>query len=274
MRFNEYDFTTVQTVRKRCIHFAKDGDTVVKHWRELYPMEAITGHREFSGLYLEHKKKDYAEYFRIYNDLRADCVEYGYLSGWYGVTEEAVEHLKKYVPFIGLEGYKLWLAQMEQKGTWINNAMIRGLADSGELELAAHYQEYHDNLARLNAEKRAIAQAELERKRQEEEQLRQEEREAQILATEKALYLRQPVDNVSFDGNTIILYLMKKHGIIPPLRTQGWINERLIRVTFQHDSISLLFQKTKGKKGSPTAVDCLFQLREKIHEIYSADQAA
>ncbi len=58
---------------------------VVKHWLQLYPLEAITGCRAFSGLFLEYYKKDYSEYFRVYNDLGSDCVEYGYLSGWYGV---------------------------------------------------------------------------------------------------------------------------------------------------------------------------------------------
>ncbi len=153
MRLREFDYSSVQPVRKRCIRYAKDGNTVVKRWMELYPMEVITGCRAFSGLFLEYYKKDYSEYFRVYNDLGSDCVEYGYLSGWYGVTEEAVEQLKKIEAFIGLEGYKLWLAQMEQNGSWINNAMIRGLTDAGELELAEHYKEYHDKKAREQDEK-------------------------------------------------------------------------------------------------------------------------
>ncbi len=274
MQLREFDYSSVQTARKRCIQYAKDGNTVVKHWLGLYPLEVITGCREFSNLFLEYYKKGYSEYFRIYNDLGTDCVEYGYLSGWYGVTEEAIEHLKEYVPFIGLEGYKLWLAKMEQTGSWINNAMIRGLADAGELELAEHYKEYHDKKARERDEKEKARRAEFERERQEKERKHQAELEEQVLDAERCILDRKELANVPYEGSTIILHLMKKHGIIPPLRTQGWINEKLLKVIIRDDSLSLTYAKTKKCKASRTVVDYLVQLRDKIDQAYSNSKSA
>ena len=274
MRLREFDYSSVQPVRKRCIQYAKDGNTVVKHWLQLYPLETITGCRKFSGLFLEYYKKDYSEYFRVYNDLGSDCVEYGYLSGWYDVTEEAVEHLEKIEAFIGLEGYKLWLAQMEQQGSWINNAMIRGLTDAGELELAEHYRVYHEIQLQARDEKALARQKELEQEKQKRELERQTRMKEQVRAAEKCILERKELANDPYEGSTIILYLMKKHGIVPPLRTQGWINEKLAKVTAHDDSISYSFRKTKGGKASQTAVDCLFQLRDRIDQVYSENQAA
>ncbi len=130
-------------------------------------------------------------------------MEYGYLSGWYGVTEEAIEHLKKYELFIGLEGYKLWLTQMEKKDEWINNAMIRGLTDAGELELAEHYKEYHDKKARERDEKEKTRRAEFKRERQEKEQRCQAEMEKQVLDAERCILERRELTNEPYDGSTL-----------------------------------------------------------------------
>ncbi len=273
MRLTEYDFTKLSAVKKRCIQYAKDGNTVVKHWMELYPMEVITGCRAFSGLFLEYYKKDYSEYFRVYNDLGSDCVEYGYLSGWYGVTEEAVEHLKKIEAFIGLEGYKLWLAQKEERGEWINNAMIRGLTDAGELELAEYYRQYHDQQVKEREERALARQKELEEESRQREAERQVELEKQVSDAERCILERKELANGPYDGSTIILHLMKKHCIAPPLRTQGWINEKLVKVTILNDSIRFTFQKSKKCKASKTVGDYLFQLRDKIDMAYAPETA-
>ncbi len=274
MQLREFDYSSIQTVRKRCIHYANDGNTVVKHWRELYPLESITGYRDFAGLYLEYVKEDYSEFFRVYNDLGNDCIEYGYLSSWYGVTEEAVTALKGYATFIGLNGYKRKLEQMEMRGAWINNAMIRGLADAGELELAEHYRVYHETQLQTRDEEILARQKELEQEEQQRELERQARLEEQVRVAEKCILERKELVNDPYDGSTIILHLMKKHGIIPPLRTQGWINEKLAKVTAHDNSISYSFRKTKGGKASQTAVDCLFQLRDRIDQVYSESQAA
>ncbi len=54
MRLREFDYSSIQTVRKRCIQYGRDGNTVVKHWLELYPLEVITEYRVFSDLFLEY----------------------------------------------------------------------------------------------------------------------------------------------------------------------------------------------------------------------------
>ncbi len=269
MRLRDYDFTTAPTVRKRCIHYAKDGNKVVKHWRELYPLEVITGHPEFAGLYLEHEKVEYSEYFRVYNDLGADCIQYDCLSVWYRVTEEAVERLNQWTPYIGLEGYKKWLEKMEAEEGWINNAMIRALTDSGETELAVHYRAYHQRQLAMREEKARSRKADQERREQEEAAARQAQQDAQIQAAEQCILNGGTLQNEQILNTTVVLFLMKKHGIIPPLRTQGWINERLVKVSFLDNRISCTYHKSKGGKCSMVVFDCLAQLRDKVEKAHA-----
>ncbi len=98
--------------------------------------------------------------------------------------------------------------------------------------------------------------------------------EKQVSDAERCFLERKELANEPCDGGTIILHLMKKYGIIPPLRTQGWINEKLVKVTAHDVSISYTFRKSKKCKASQTAVDCLFQLRDRIDQTYSKSQSA
>ncbi len=175
--------------------------------------------------------------------------------------------------FIGLEGYKLWLTQMEQNGSWINNAMIRGLADAGELELAEHYRQYHDQQAKAREERALARQKELEQESRQRELERQTELEKHVSDAERCILERKELMNISYEGSTIILHLMKKHGIIPPLRTQGWINKKLLKVIIRDYSLSLTYAKIQKCKASRTIGDYLVLLRDKIDRAYSGVQS-
>ncbi len=133
---------------------------------------------------------------------------------------------------------------------------------------------YHDKKARERDEKYKARQAEFERERQEKERQHQAELEKQVSDAERCILERKELANEPYDGSTLILHLMKKHGIVPPLRTQGWINEKLVKVTAHDDSISYTFRKSKKCKASQTAVDYLFQLRDRIDQTYSNSQSA
>lgn len=272
MQLRNFDISQVTAVKKRCILYAADGNKVIKRWRMLYPLERVTEQPEFSGLYLEFKKESYSECFRIYNDLGHDCVAYGYLSGWYGVAEEVVEHLKEYVPFIGLDGYKNRLAQIEKEKGWINNVMIQGLTDAGELELAEHYRAYHESQLQAREERTRIRHEELEEENRQRRLARQANLEKQVLEAERCIRMRQRLENAPSDGCTIVLYLMKKYGIKPPSGTCGWINSKLVYVTMQNDSVSYGFRRRKKGQGSKMVIDYLIQLRDKVDQACSAAQ--
>lgn len=59
-------------------------------------------------------------------------------------------------------------------------------------------------------------------------------------------------------------YLMRYYGIEVPLRTQGWINKKLVEVTAKDGGCSLQFYKSKNSKCSQSFFDYMYLLIDKI----------
>lgn len=54
MTLKEMRFDEMESTKVHCIDFSKTKtNTAVKHWLNLYPMEAITGNKELQGFYIE-----------------------------------------------------------------------------------------------------------------------------------------------------------------------------------------------------------------------------
>lgn len=266
MELREFNFNDIGTVRKRCIMYANDGNKVVKHWRNLYPLEIITHHPEFKGFYLEIVNGDYNTDYKFYNDLGKDLILYDWISSWKNIEKEVIDQLTAYLPYIELEGFKKYLAEGESKNAWINNSHIKALIDCGELELAHHYTEYHENQLKVREER--------ERKRHEEyidhqaeiEKQKQEEITEKVLNAERNFRDKVDVQNVDCDGVSVILYLMRKYGIKVPLKTQGWLNNTLAFVKWdENKEIYYSYYKKKGCKGSQSAFKYLRELEASIN---------
>lgn len=66
---------------------------------------------------------------------------------------------------------------------------------------------------------------------------------------------------------SIILHLLKVNDIDVPLRTQGWINERLASVTVRDGKcVSARYMKSKGGRGSEKMFECVDELIQKVKE--------
>lgn len=66
---------------------------------------------------------------------------------------------------------------------------------------------------------------------------------------------------------SIVNYLMRKYGVNVPLRTQGWINEKLTSVTIENRKCEhLRYMKTKGAQCSQKFFDCMNELIHKVCE--------
>ena len=78
---------------------------------------------------------------------------------------------------------------------------------------------------------------ETETEKAKEEQLKAEvEKNVQIAI--QTLKDKKELKNFDIEGTTIILYLMKKFNINVPLKTQGWINNALIKIYWTGDKPS------------------------------------
>ena len=64
---------------------------------------------------------------------------------------------------------------------------------------------------------------------------------------------------------TIINYLLRMHKVNVPLRTQGWINSKLVSVTIENGRCGhLRYKKSKGGQCSQRFFDCINELLQKV----------
>lgn len=87
------------------------------------------------------------------------------------------------------------------------------------------------------------------------------------LKNDRVAFWRSPYDNRE---DSIFNYLMRKNGINVPIRTQGWINQKLIDVEISDEEIvSAHFWKSKNGRVSEKFFLCMYEL---IHIIRTKNQ--
>lgn len=263
MELREVNFETLQSVRKKCITFAKDGNTVVKPYKTLYNLEQITNNPAHKNLYIEvvHGKESWEEdSYCMFEDLGGICNKVGWIHKWY-TLEKITEQLEKY-PYFGKDGLLKQLKEAEENGWYINKVDIEICFILGEVELAKHYVEYREKKISERDEKIKVEQAKQEAKEREEKERHLAEIENALLNAENAIKTKTTFFNDKIDGNTIVLCLLKKYGVNVPIKTQGWINKALARVFYRDGKISYSYFKTS--KDSAVFYGYLKELENKI----------
>ena len=174
MEFREINFNSLESVRKQCITFAKDGNTVVKPYKTLYNMEQITHDPEHKSLYVEvvkGKNPWEEDSYCLFEDLGKICNKVDWIHRWC-TLEEFTEKIGKY-EFLGKNGLFKRLKLAESNGYYINKVDIELCIIFGEMELAKYYAEYREKRraaqeAKWQAE---IAECEAREKAEEEKRL-------------------------------------------------------------------------------------------------------
>lgn len=71
----------------------------------------------------------------------------------------------------------------------------------------------------------------------------------------------------SFSSYSIVNYLMRQYGVTVPLRTQGWVNDRLCSVAIKDGKCeSLRYLRAKKERGSQKFFECMHALIQAVHE--------
>lgn len=79
--------------------------------------------------------------------------------------------------------------------------------------------------------------------------------------------LRYYKDDGTLAETSLILYLMREYHINVPLRTQGWINDRLATATIQEDFCgSVTYYRAKRSPCSQKFFDCMRDLIQAVHD--------
>lgn len=266
MKIREIAFNTMESVRKKCIAFAKDGNTVVKPYRTLYSLECITNDEAHKNLYLEVVKgREWEEtHYRLWEDFQVIFISHGWIHGFMEI-EEITKKLAEY-SYFGTDGFYRRLEETEQNGYYINRVDIEVCALLGNIDLAKHYAEYRERQIAEKETKRQAEKAECERKEREEEEKRLAEIEKTIKEAEENIFRQKDFKNTEIDGKSVINKLMEKYGIIVPLRTKGWINSKLAMIVFHDGKISYRFYGKSQRDNSTVFRNYLVRLESAIND--------
>ncbi len=263
MEIKDINFDILESVRKKCITFAKDGNTVVKPYKTLYNVQQVTHNVEQCNLYFEivKGKESWGEdSYCLWDDLEKICIKVDWIPR-YWTLEEFAERLNKW-EYFGINGFLNHLKVLEKNTYHINKADIETCAVLGENELAKHYMQYREEWIKKQEEKRQAKITEREAQKREEEEKYNAKVQKTIAEAENIIRTQGRIYNKAFEGKTIILYLLKKYGINVPLKTQGWINNALTEVSFQNGQIT--YSHYKSSRNSTVFYGCLKELKEKI----------
>lgn len=266
MKLKDMNFSGLDAVRMKCIGFADDLQRVISKRRELYPMELITGDAEMKGFYLEvTEKRNYTEY-GLWNDCKGlFAVKYRIPLDEEHEVSELLMMAKNMMDFKGADGYKEMLRRKEEKGDFITNADIFAMTQLGEPGLAERYHGYRENYLKKRQEEKKQEEAQREAIRKAEEEERKRVLEEKIAEAENCIRTKKRVVNEELeDGRHIVLCLMKKYNISVPLKTQGWINNKLASVIFDDEGVSLQFYRHKGCKCSESVYHYLGLLKAAV----------
>lgn len=265
MKVSEIDFAIMESVRRKSIAFAKDGNTVVKPYKILYSLENITHNAEHKKLYIELVKREYGEpVHQLWEDLGVICISQGWIQGYWDI-EEVSNKLAEY-SYFGIDGFYKRLEESERNGYYINKVDIEVCVLLGNIDLAKHYAEYREKQIAEKEAKRQVEKEEREKKEREAEEQRITEIEKAMKDTEYKIFHQEDFKNAEVDGKSIINRLMEKYGINIPLRTRGWINSKLAMIVFNDGKISYKFYGKTQRDNSTVFCNYLMELETAINE--------
>lgn len=265
MKVREIAFDIMESVRKKCIAFAKDGNTVVKPYKTLYCLENITRNTEHKNLYIELVKREYGDpIHQLWEDLGFICISQGWIQGYWDI-EEVSAKIAEY-PYLTINGFYRRLEESESSGYYINKIDIEVCALLGNIDLAKHYAEYREKQIADKEAKRQAAKEECEKKEREAEEQRIAEVEKAIQDAEYKIFHQEDFKNAEVEGKSIINKLMEKYRIDVPLRTKGWINSKLAMIVFNDGKISYKFYGKTQRDNSTVFRNYLVRLETAINE--------
>lgn len=235
-KLSEIDFGGMIPKRKKCVVFGKDGNSIVKPYRDMYSLELLANSTKYTNLYIEVSKEGYSTNYKLYQEIAEEkiCVMLDWVQGYWTFSEllDKIDKSEKFSKEIFLNR----LSVAESKGLYINLLDIELCRIFNENELAEHYSEYRLETIKIREDKRQRERAEREAREQAAEEQRKAEIESRVQSAIQTLRDKKDLENFSLEDTTIILFLMKKFNIKVPLRTQGWINNALVKIRWNGEN--------------------------------------
>lgn len=239
---NDLDFKQYErcAVKRKCVLFGKDGNSVIKPYKVIYNFGRMTQDEGLAHLFLEviHNDDWYEDTFYLYEDLGEFCYNMTNLNAQWTVqqiVDAAYRHKYK-----GKQGVLKRLADTENNKGYINLLDIELCRLLGENTLAQHYIEYRAKKIALQEKDRQRRHAErVEKQKQYEIELENRHKEQKVRALQM-LRQKGELRNAHMHGTDTMLipYLFKELGVEVPIKTKGWMNKALLSVGYHGGVLS------------------------------------
>lgn len=249
--------------KQRTICYKVDGNSITYHNKE---MQHIGGNLYSGQVEQEGNYYKYCMLYVLYPEQKI-AMEIGTINADYSI-DEAMEMCKKN----GLDTQEAFITMIKRK-----------IDNQDHVQLSwIEYLKYIDpslidacmESRKAFAKKREQISKERKEKREAEDQQYVAERNAEAekmiaaaieviknggtLENDRVVFYRSKYDSIAY---SIVNYLMRKNGVNVPIKTQGWINDKLIQVEVTKDGgVSGRFWKTKGSNGSQKFFECMLEL--------------
>lgn len=238
-RICDIDFDGMMVEKKKCIAYTKNSNSIIKQYKNMYSLEALANNNKYKNFYIEISQNKYGTmFYSLYQEItdKNICVML-YSINEYETFLEMLEECDKSEK-ISKETFLKSLSNNESKKLEIRLLDIELCRIFDEALLAEHYLKYRLEFLKAQKERWQKQQAEWEARKKVEEEQRKAKVEKNVQAAIQILKDKKELKNFDIEGTTIILYLMKKFNINVPLKTQGWINNALIKIYWTGDKPS------------------------------------
>lgn len=235
------------------IMYAKDGNTVVKRNIQVQQIKGSI----YRGESYNEYGTDFCDIYAVYKEQKI-----GYkIDGHVDIRNEIGEIYSNHSEYHTVESFLAWMdSKTDIEKHWIREA---------EIQLAVHFdrdksRSYADIKVQMNKHREEKAMIEAEERKAAHQQYVDEQNKIAEETIKKVENIIKSGGQFNNDRVTIyrdyydsseysvVNYLMNKYGIKTPLRTKGWIKEKLVSVTVDKSGKceQCQFQRTNGGKCS------------------------
>lgn len=253
---------------KKCLYI-KNNEAKVSS-KEIYPLSDLLQHEEFKNVYYEITDNNYA---MLYIDF--EIIHYAIGRGFYLDTEkEELKERLSNLKTVNLKEYKEYLIKSIKNNQFVNVSEIKLMELSGESqEFINQLKEYRENYIakREREEKEKKEQREIENQKYIDDKNAIAEKQVEEFIQNVKAKKEITNDDVTFyksryeyNTTSIILYMMKKHNIKVPLKTQGWIVAALSSIYYDTKNEYWSYRYFKSSVNSTVFYDYFKQLIQEI----------
>lgn len=252
---------------KQVYGYKRDGNTVTSHrWKVFH----LSG-----NLYLQEPQIDkygqrYAHIALFFQNVKIG-LDVGMLSGWQ-LDQYSAEEVERRISFVTVDAFRDTINAQMASGEHIKDSYIAFVRQYDEVQ-AEKMQSYKKEWRERKEHERQAEIAERERREAQERQERERTTAEAVEKAEQAIISGGYIGNKEIDGKPLFLHLFDKNGITVPIRSRGWIIERLASVT-QHSNGTASVSASvsvKNKNVSKGFVSAYFELRN--HLIKAQEEA-